>query len=501
MTDDKALLAAILAEPDNDRVRLIYADWLEEHGDPARAEFIRLECELHGMLTPAGDAPYSWEQPRFRKLEARAGELWDAHAGRWFPGLETYAEEVETERGFAHHVALSARRFIEHGEKMFAVAPTIEDVFLDRLGRNTPVLAACPALAHVRDLTFFETPFRAREAEQFFASPFLGKLRSFEIGFTDTQMGPRGARALAECASLGALERLDVHNHAIYDEGAAALLRGERLATLRHLELGNNGLTDDTAEALAEAAHLDRLTYLSLTGNYLSGWGVRRLGQAEHLAGLGHLDLVDNPIDSPGLAALLAAPFAARLTVLRLGLCGLDDEGLASLLGSKSFPSLAELDLWDNLGEQALQALARNDTFTRLRSLDLGSCQLTPPLAGLLGQVRTLLGLRDLNLRKNPLGPEGVRRLLVGPLVRGLVKLDLGGCELGDEGAAVLAAASLPALRILWLADNSIGDAGAQALAATRAWPQIRSLYLRDNPLGKAGKRVLKDRFGDAVSF
>ena len=38
-------LQAILADPDDDTPRLIYADWLEEQGDP-RGEFIRVQCEL-----------------------------------------------------------------------------------------------------------------------------------------------------------------------------------------------------------------------------------------------------------------------------------------------------------------------------------------------------------------------------------------------------------------------------------------------------------------------
>ena len=45
-TDDgTALLAAILAHPEEDTPRLMYADWLEEHGKPERAEFIRARGE------------------------------------------------------------------------------------------------------------------------------------------------------------------------------------------------------------------------------------------------------------------------------------------------------------------------------------------------------------------------------------------------------------------------------------------------------------------------
>src|SRR5215203_267031 len=46
MSDAAALLATIRAAPADDAPRLVYADWLDEHGHPDRAEFIRVQCEL-----------------------------------------------------------------------------------------------------------------------------------------------------------------------------------------------------------------------------------------------------------------------------------------------------------------------------------------------------------------------------------------------------------------------------------------------------------------------
>lgn len=43
MTDRDALLRTILLDPADDVARLVYADWLEEHGEPLRAAFIRLQ--------------------------------------------------------------------------------------------------------------------------------------------------------------------------------------------------------------------------------------------------------------------------------------------------------------------------------------------------------------------------------------------------------------------------------------------------------------------------
>jgi len=45
MTDEATFLQAILADPEDSTLRLAYADWLEERGDP-RAEFLRVEAGL-----------------------------------------------------------------------------------------------------------------------------------------------------------------------------------------------------------------------------------------------------------------------------------------------------------------------------------------------------------------------------------------------------------------------------------------------------------------------
>src|SRR5579885_16507 len=45
-SDDRGFLEAICREPSDRGLRLIYADWLEDHGQEERAEVIRLQIEL-----------------------------------------------------------------------------------------------------------------------------------------------------------------------------------------------------------------------------------------------------------------------------------------------------------------------------------------------------------------------------------------------------------------------------------------------------------------------
>src|SRR5437879_10706296 len=77
MSDQVSLLLAILNSPDDQTLRLVYADWLEEHGDP-RAELIRLECQLTAMTE---------DDPARQHLQARESGLVKQYGKRWFGPL------------------------------------------------------------------------------------------------------------------------------------------------------------------------------------------------------------------------------------------------------------------------------------------------------------------------------------------------------------------------------------------------------------------------------
>jgi len=86
MSEADALLAAIRQAPDDDAPRLIYADWLDEHGQPERAEFIRVQIELAQN-----------ESPTLRK---RGAELLAAHHDLFVSELAAPGFRFQFERGF-----------------------------------------------------------------------------------------------------------------------------------------------------------------------------------------------------------------------------------------------------------------------------------------------------------------------------------------------------------------------------------------------------------------
>src|SRR4051812_38903581 len=69
MSDETALLKAIIAHADEDTPRLAYADWLDENGDPDRAAFIRVQIRL-ADLSP-GDPDWVGLREQQDELVAR----------------------------------------------------------------------------------------------------------------------------------------------------------------------------------------------------------------------------------------------------------------------------------------------------------------------------------------------------------------------------------------------------------------------------------------------
>lgn len=59
--------------PEDDTLRLAYADWLDENGDPDRAEFVRVQYELEGMPEYRGiRVGLDWSDPEFSPKCKRA---------------------------------------------------------------------------------------------------------------------------------------------------------------------------------------------------------------------------------------------------------------------------------------------------------------------------------------------------------------------------------------------------------------------------------------------
>lgn len=110
MNDEDALRETICTRPNDDAPRLVYADWLEETGEPsnvARAEFIRVQIALDNRL-PAEDG--------YDELRRRQLELMHYHGRAWVHPLGKVMTGVEYHRGFVRKAVIELGRLLTHAD-------------------------------------------------------------------------------------------------------------------------------------------------------------------------------------------------------------------------------------------------------------------------------------------------------------------------------------------------------------------------------------------------
>jgi uncharacterized protein (TIGR02996 family) len=312
VSDADGLLQDILDNPDDDGPRLVYADWLEEHGDPDRAAFIRIQIEAARLQLEKALRP---------SLHERGRELLERHRGEWLRDVPPpLRKDFAFERGFVGWLYCSALEFLRGAERLFRRNP-VRSVRLKYATRRLAELAACPYLARLSRINFYAAGNRidGAGASAFFASPYLGGLARLELN--GSEIGPRGAAALAACRHLAGLRHLDLTYNRLGDAGAAALAASPYLGNLEHLTLFGNFIGDAGAAALANSPHLNRLDFLNLIANQVGPAGVEALAAATGLPALTRLRLAYNPVGDRGAAALLASPrlgpLSTRLRRLR----------------------------------------------------------------------------------------------------------------------------------------------------------------------------------------
>jgi uncharacterized protein (TIGR02996 family) len=96
VSDEAAFLAALQANPADDTARLVYADWLDEHNAPQKAEYLRLVVALaqqEGNLVTGSGAE------RFVGLAVALSKEWRMAAGSRFSlVLDSYWDHIRTHK-------------------------------------------------------------------------------------------------------------------------------------------------------------------------------------------------------------------------------------------------------------------------------------------------------------------------------------------------------------------------------------------------------------------
>jgi Leucine-rich repeat (LRR) protein len=387
---------------------------------------------------------------------------------------ELGVQEWVLRRGLVERVTMPARRFLQHGEQILALAP-VHSVSLRLARRDVGALAACPLLARLRGLDLSGNNLKEADVRRLL-TPHLSGLQQLDL--SRNPLGPGGVAALTASPHLAGLRSLALRSVGMDFEGARVLAghvgyprkyaKLTHLAGLLALDIRRNVIHDGVT-VLAHSPHLARLTELSLS----SVWGksVEELHDSRYLKNLTVLRISGD--FSEGIPGLLCCPFAKKLRVLELDETGARDRHAEAIADCRHLTRLERLSLGNNgIGDDGLRALASRARMPRLRRLVLD---------------------------RNQIGSEGARALCDSTLVRELCLLDLSYNHLDDGAASALAACRhLTRLRGLDLARNQIGDVGAVALAGSPILQRLEALSLRNNALGEKGTAALDQAIREA---
>jgi uncharacterized protein (TIGR02996 family) len=424
---EQGFLCAICEAPEDHTARMIYADWLDDNGNPDRAEFIRVQCSLAKM---------DEFDPQREELLLREHRLYHAHATKWRKPVAKVTTNIEFLGGFVGRMKLPLGKFLDNAETIFATVPLTE-LRPTQVKSRWDDLLASPHLARLRSLDLHASALGAGRTEGLSRSEKLANLRGLNLGANS--ITPRGIRGLLSSRCLPELERLDlslnrVGNDAFTDLAAATF------PCLRHLDLRTSHIDAAAARSLAAAGWLAQLETLDLSSyNLLGDDGVRALAESGVWAGLRVLRLSLLSCTSAGVRAVAACPHLA---------------GLRELILRGTEP-----------GTSCLGELARSSGLGNLRRLDLdGHCTAGD------NEIRTLVSsplaasLRSLGLRG--LSQEGVTTLLSAPTLGGLSRLALGGnFSFSELGKVISAAGHLENLTRLTLSGRGCGSEVVTAIA------------------------------------
>jgi uncharacterized protein (TIGR02996 family) len=251
MSDEDALLNAIALHPDEDTPRLMFADWLDEHGCSVRAEFIRTQLEI-ARIEHLPRAELNRHVAVFRRNQ----ELPDAHQAELL-GADLPTVRVEFHRGFACELTLSAFRFHQSWDVIATMRPL-------------PRVAVEDTLDVVRRFLGFDSYLEASER----TVPLVTSVSTVAPNDPPAEdFDPDNSALVLEWPRLKAL---DLSGCGLGDENAAVLVRSS-FPMLADLYLSGNRLTDDIVGQLLDSPLPRQLKRLVLVRNAITDGGASAL--------------------------------------------------------------------------------------------------------------------------------------------------------------------------------------------------------------------------------
>jgi len=240
MNDGDGLRAAILAEPDDDIARLVYADWLDENGQPAA-----------GRVRPrtsraAQSEPFSPEAGQYDKEATKA---LGTNRGAWTKHLVQWVARCEFRRGFVEHAQVNAASFPRDAADLFATEP-IRSLHLVRYPSPDP------------EETVSLLPF--------FLDAATGTRH--HLDFTGVHLSPVELEPIGECPFLDKPDRSHLGGLPVMPDWLAGVLDGLALPAFDRVEPRGLGAPPHRARGHVSRGRAPRFARLDLSRIPFTSW-------------------------------------------------------------------------------------------------------------------------------------------------------------------------------------------------------------------------------------
>lgn len=388
-----AMFQAIVASPDDDDLRRVYADALVEQGDPL-GEFIHVQLER---------AELDEDDANQGRLRHREGRLRKPHQEAWTRGIPK-GVMCTFRRGFLDGIETSVWVFLEHLDTITKAAPLLREVKLEAY-HSVPKLLAKTLPPSVRSLSV-----RGRlesDYENLLRSTWLGQLEELCLWFSE--VGDEGAQAFAATPELKNLKALHLCEAGITEVGARALAASEHLR-LNRFVAWRNPIGPTGAASLFESPVLAAATRLEVGEWGLMPEGLKALAQSPIVGQLEELDLRSNRLNTQAVV-----DFIDQTKLGQLKSFGVKSNRLMAPIAeaiAETPHELVDLDLnATRIGDDGTVALAKSTHLTTVRALNLRSVQMTSVGAEALARSKALPALRSLNLNNNDIKAKAVAAL------------------------------------------------------------------------------------------
>jgi len=283
VSERAALASAILDNLTDDTPRLVFADWLNEHDEGPRAEFIRAQVEAARL-------------PKARtksEPEKRANALLRKHGKAWGAAIDLPEFSGEYVRGFLTNMSVDYGELLRL-EPALALEPFTLRLDLSSDHRDgtdvTPAwmkkFAKNPVLRTVTEMDSQNGGLGAELFVPLFKSPHLRNL--WKVTVFEDMIGSKGVKAIAESPSPFVLRHLCLNSGIGYEDGdeeadtvkaVKVLATHPRFASLEQLGLQFNSMGDKCAELLLASKTLSTKLVLGLADNNFSEDDEARLGE------------------------------------------------------------------------------------------------------------------------------------------------------------------------------------------------------------------------------